>query len=419
MLKVVWLVHMAMRDVCEYYKIPKPTSGGWLETMKTELGEKQDVTLSIICISRSKHKNYRSFTLKNIEYHYIEVAEGNYYGKFSDYLLETLNGIVKKLTPDLIHIHGTEFALPLAIDSEIVKKTPICVSVQGLISIISDRYYFGGISKKQLKFCERLPLLFQHKNALKRGKYEMEIIKRYHTFLGRTDWDRAHIKAINPNSNYIVSAEKVRSEFDKCKPWDLKEITPHSVFCAGGARIPIKGFHSVLQAAKLLLQKYPDLVLYVTGNAPYDGGGIKSRLGYASYLKRLIEKLGMSDHVVFTGNLTAEEMANYFKKSNCYVMASAIENSPNTLLEAMYIGTPCVVSLVGGVSNFVEHQKNALVYRFEEYEMLAQYIEKIFDDNTYACQLSQNARNDIRKKIENIMGLSEVYDQVIAEYRGR
>ena len=77
------------------------------------------------------------------------------------------------------------------------------------------------------------------------------------------------------------------------------------------------------------------------------------------------------------------------------------------------VGVPCISSAVGGIPEYVEHGQNGYLYRFEEYAMAASYIEKIFQNDAIATNLSAKAR-------EGMLALHEsgnLYEKIIAIYR--
>ena len=80
------------------------------------------------------------------------------------------------------------------------------------------------------------------------------------------------------------------------------------------------------------------------------------------YIARLIERLGLGESVVFTGGLDAAGMKARYLASNVFVSASIIENSPNSVGEAMPIGCPAVSSCVGGVPDMLEHGQEGVLY---------------------------------------------------------
>ncbi len=132
----------------------------------------------------------------------------------------------------------------------------------------------------------------------------------------------------------------------------------------------------LFKALPLVLRHYPDTKVYVAGYDPTAAPWWRID-GYGKYLKKQIARLGISEHIEFTGTLNEEDMCNRYLKSNIFVCCSAIENSPNSLGEAQLLGMPYVASFVGGVPEITDMNSGAL-YRFEETEMLAKKICDIF-----------------------------------------
>lgn len=132
----------------------------------------------------------------------------------------------------------------------------------------------------------------------------------------------------------------------------------------------------LFEALPLILHHYPDTKVYVAG---YDSTVAPWwRIGsYGKYLKKMIARLGISEHIEFTGMLDEKAMCDRYLKSNLFVCCSAIENSPNSLGEAQLLGMPYVASFVGGVPEIAGMNADVL-YRFEETEMLAKKICDIF-----------------------------------------
>ena len=418
MCNVTWITHLAMMDVREHFRLPFMPSGGWLETYKEQLTGVPHISFSIICVEKAKKEAVLRFEKGGIKYYLINAKEESYYGKFSSCFVKNLNGVLAETKPDIIHLHGTEFAISLALQQEWYAKTPICISIQGLISVISSRYFWGGLDRRQMLFRESLPIAIQQCKAKQRGEKEKRILALNKYFIGRTAWDYAHLKAMNRQAVYYHLAEPIRREFIDGQQWSLDGALPHSIFCAGGCRIPIKGFHKILEALELIIDKYPDATLYVTGSSPMTENSLKTKIGYRHYIRRILEEKNLFSHVVFTGTLNASQMVEYFAKSRCYIMASCIENSPNTLLEAMYVGTPVICALAGGIQDFVSHNVNALIYRFEEVEMLATYISSLFDDDELCCSLSAQAKRAVAEKQKG-ESLDDIYQDIMKRFASK
>ena len=135
-------------------------------------------------------------------------------------------------------------------------------------------------------------------------------------------------------------------------------------------------------------------------------------------MKKLISDLGVRDYIEFTGPLKAPQVAERLSKVNAYVLSSTIENSPNTLGEAMMVGTPCVSAYVGGASDMAEDGKEALFYRNDDPKLLAWNIKRIFDNDELAVSLSEAAKKKARITHDaerNAQMLVDAYTDILKE----
>ena len=96
--------------------------------------------------------------------------------------------------------------------------------------------------------------------------------------------------------------------------------------------------------------------------------------------------------------------------SNLFIIPSAIENSPNSLGEAQIMGVPCLASYVGGIPDMMKGYEEYL-YRFEETEMLAYKICKIFSQKDQQADMSESActRHDPERNAKELL---ETYKQI-------
>ena len=126
----------------------------------------------------------------------------------------------------------------------------------------------------------------------------------------------------------------------------------------------------------------------------------------------------MSEYIEFLGYQDVDGMVREYLRANVFVLPSALENSPNSLAEALVVGVPTVVSDVGGVGSMVEHGKDAFLYQHNDPTMLAYYIAKLFKEEEGAQEMSVIARNNARKQYdakENVQELLKIYDAIIKD----
>ncbi len=368
--------------------------GGWVESMASRLCKFDNIELAIAC----KCDAGTDFceTVDDVKYYSLSYSSST----GLDDLSARCKEIISDFKPDLVQIEGTEFlhAKAMLFTSKEL-SVPCAVSMQGILNG-QYNYQCGQLQIDDMMISKSLTDIFAawilHLRKTKwykpRMKSEREIIENADCFLGRTTWDRAHTYAINPDAKYYSCNRVLRAPFYSYK-WDISKAERHSVYI-GNSYYALKGFHFVVKALPQLIKEYPDLKVYVAGYKPYEENDKRSfiKKGYAAYLKKLIYDLKVEKYIEFTGPLKAEQVAEKLSKVNAYVLCSAIENSPNTLGEAMTVGTPCVSAYVGGAPDMATHGKEALFYRNDDPSLLAWNIKQIFDNDEIALSLSENGR---------------------------
>ena len=417
-MRILWAVNLIPAELAEKLNIKSEVLGGWVESMTGQLRRYENVDLAIACKAGSEQ-------IFNEEVQGVRYFSMPYSSKTGlDELEAICSGIIDTYQPELIQIEGTEFLHAKAMLQAGKKRNiPVVVSMQGILNG-QYQYQCGQLPMDDMMFSASVTNLFaawilhlRKKLWYKpRMKPEREIIQQAEYILGRTTWDRAHTYAINPNAKYFSCNRVLREPFYNTK-WNIDKMERHSIY-VGNGYFALKGLHFVVMALPQLIREYPDVKLYVAGYKPYEAKDNRSfiKKGYAAYLKKLIKDLEVEDHIEFTGPLSAQQVADKLAHVNAYVLSSAVENSPNTLGEAMMIGTPCVASYVGGVADMAKDGREALHFRNDDPALLAWNVKRIFDNDQLAQQLSENGKkkasitHDAEKNAEQLIS---VYKEIL------
>ena len=319
--------------------------------------------------------------------------------------------------PDVVHIHGTEFSHGLAY-MKACGCNNVVISIQGLTSACFH-YYHYGITKKEiylnltLRDIVRGSILKDQKKFKQRAAYEIEMIKNAKHIIGRTSWDKSRIWAINPNAEYHFCNEILRLDFYDGSKWIYEKCDKHSIFISQ-AGYPKKGLHQVLKAMPFILRLFPDTQIRVAGEDITKSSNLSEKFrisGYGKLIKKMIEEKKLDGKVTFTGNLNGEQMKQEYLRANVFICPSTIENSPNSLCEAQILGTPCIASYVGGVMDMMKGNEDNL-YRFEEVEMLAKKVCRVFINERNQIDIRDIAvqRHD---PVKNSEQLYSIYKSII------
>lgn len=416
-MKLLWLCNMAP-SVVKSQLTGKSASGGlWIDSVLNGLLGNEDLTLHILCREKENASgrledtcSYTTFT-ENLPYPYLSRLEEQFYRE------------IIAFDPDVIHIWGTEYGHSLAMVNAAEKAKcldRIVISIQGLCSVIA-RHYAEGVSDHVQRsysirdFLRQDNILQQGKKFALRGELEVKALQKVRHIIGRTHWDEACTKQLQPEVAYHFCNETLRNTF-YTDNWQYESCTKYKIF-SSGASYPVKGFHYLLEAFAQVLKTYPDATLAVPGRNPI-ARTIKEKLrqsSYQKYLEKLIYKYGMESRIEFLGSLSAEKMKAAYLEANVFVLPSTIENSPNSLGEAMLLGVPCVAADVGGVTTMMTHKTEGFVYQSTAPYMLAHYIGQVFAMEDRAKAMGEAARGHAMATHDpqkNLADLLAIYQEV-------
>jgi glycosyltransferase involved in cell wall biosynthesis len=171
---------------------------------------------------------------------------------------------------------------------------------------------------------------------------------------------------------------------------------------------PPKGLTVLIDAMAHLHRKktsnIPLLKIAGTGHNP----------AHVKELKDQVTRLGLQEHVVFTGYLKAADVPFMLQGAMASVIPALwFENLPNTLIESLSCGTPVLASDIGSLTGAITHGIDGFLFRPGDACDLAEKIEHLVTDARLRSQLSENSRRTALKKYSahahtaKLMGLFE------------
>ena len=330
---------------------------------------------------------------------------------------------IRSFQPDVIHSWGIEYHHALAMVNAAAAEGMLdhtVASIQGLCRFLAE-HYTDGIPRKVQKsttfrdFLRKDNILQQQEKFALRGQLETQALQKLRHVIGRTDWDRNCVLSVNPGLQYHFCNETLREDFYEGR-WNYENCRKHRIF-ASSCAYPIKGFHYLLEAFGEVAAVYPDATLSVTGRS-FLPQGLKENLrmgSYEKYLASLVRKYRLEDKICFLGDLSAGQMRQAFLDANVFALTSTLENSPNSLGEAMLLGVPSVAADVGGVCNLLTHETEGFIYESGDTEALAEKIMSLFAMEGDAAVLGEAARSHAEKTHapdRNLRELINIYNAI-------
>lgn len=154
-----------------------------------------------------------------------------------------------------------------------------------------------------------------------------------------------------------------------------------------------KNYNLLLNSFSVISEKYTDITLHIFGQGPLE----KS-------LKAKVSDMYLSDKVFFEGYVS--NIGERIQKSMLYVLTSDYEGMPNSLIEAMALGLPCISTdcPVGGPRFLVDHGKNGLLVNCKDKTSLVKAMEFIIENPDFAGEIGRNA-----ERIQETLAPEKIY----------
>jgi glycosyltransferase involved in cell wall biosynthesis len=208
-------------------------------------------------------------------------------------------------------------------------------------------------------------------------------------------------RLINSCDKFVVTGQFIRNEWardidpGRCEviypPFNLekmqaalrapRKLAPNAAKNIGfvGRLSEEKAVHTLLAAFVQVRERVQNSILTIVGTGPLE-----------QELKACASRLGMAEHIHFTGYLPNSFEA--LKQFDLFVLPSRTEGCPIVILEAMAVGLPVVATRIGGNPELVSDGESGLLVPANDPAAMADAIVKILSEESLAKQMGEKAR---------------------------
>lgn len=303
--------------------------------------------------------------------------------KAPHYSLAEQTTFLKALNKENLDLmHFTHFNAPIRC------RKPFIVTIHDLTHTL-----FPG--RKMTSFPYRFAYKMVVKNAVRHARRIIAVSKN-------TKDDIVKILKIDP-SKIDVIYEGVNDEFRKFNPDELEDaqkmleekygISKPFLLYTGVHRYH-KNLPRLIEAFKILTEKYKDLSLVITGK--------KDPLYPEA--EKLTKDFGLEDKVIFTGLIPEEDIIALYNLASVYAFPSLYEGFGLPLLEAFACGAPVAASNVSSIPEVAGakpqnlHVQTSAALLFDPYspQDIAKKIEQILSDPALTKKLTANGLSRVK-----------------------
>ena len=175
-----------------------------------------------------------------------------------------------------------------------------------------------------------------------------------------------------------------------------------------GRLTPLKGYDVLIRATDLARRRLPQIKTVIVGGAE------AARAGHAQELRRLVDDLGLADHVLFAGS--QRKVAEIYTCGNVLVSGNKAkpEAFGRSMAEALSMGCPVIATRFGGALDIVREGFNGWLVEPDNAEQLADRLVQASSTSFAGLREDACARFSLDQMVTKTLA---VYEEVLGARR--
>ena len=262
--------------------------------------------------------------------------------------------IIKDFKPDVIHFFGIESQMAYYL---LDLKTPCIINILGILGPCYNAFFPINMNNYSVlihnhSFKELIlnnQIRFAYKTMGIRTIHEKKLLSHCKNLAGRTEWDRQIVNIFAPQAHYYVINEILRPIFYRSQKWKYQQRTQIEIVSTISENT-YKGLDLILKTASLMTQL----------NIPFHWRimGISPRNKFIHFFEKHYNITAQDNGIELFGKVKSKQLVQVLLDADLFVHPSYIDNSPNSVCEAQYLGIPVIACYVGGIPTLIEHGKS-------------------------------------------------------------
>ena len=373
--------------------------GGWQDALEQIVRSRNDVELGVAFENRNGSEedklvdNVHYFPL-NTRYGIIDRVRDLFSWDVNrEKLIPLALKVIEDFKPDVIHVFGSEWCFGLL--NEYI-SIPVVIHMQGSIPPYNNAFYPPGYNEfdeafynlTHFKFSKLVMLPFLRLKRKDRQKQEERILRGVRYFM---------INLFNPTAKYFYWSEALRQSFvGSGKEWHSFKNSKVKLTTTGCSSL-WKGIDTIVRTSRLLKNSGFDFEWRLVGNLNHQG------------LIEWKEKEKMESlNITLMGMVDSNQLIDILIDTDLYVHTAYIDNSPNSICEAQYLGVPIIATYVGGIPSLIENGRDGVLVPANSPFTLAKEIINLSKDNKRKLMYSDNSKLRARTRHDPSTILSDL-----------
>ena len=194
---------------------------------------------------------------------------------------------------------------------------------------------------------------------------------------------------INPNSVHVLSPGLDREKFNilsSSRKLDSEDSKRNKKILCVGNYVSRKGIIYLIEAFSQIERQ--DLTLHLVGNR-------KNNSSYYNQLNNAVEKLKLTECVIFHDGSDQENLKQLYASADIFVLPSLKETFGIVFLEAMHYGLPIITTNVSAMPELIEENQNGFLVPPGDSQALAKAISTLIENPDLIEKMGETGRKKV------------------------
>jgi glycosyltransferase involved in cell wall biosynthesis len=228
------------------------------------------------------------------------------------------------------------------------------------------------------------------------------------------DMVKIFIRKPNPKTTRVIHNAIIPGQWDPAKyssgklHQELNIPANSKIISYVGRIMPEKDILTMVKVARKIIIEYKIDVYFVLIGESKD-------IKYDTAIMQLVSKYNIQDRFLFIGKRF--ELQQYYRDLDLFLMTSVQEGFPNSLLEAMAMKVPSIVSSIDGIPEIIENNINGILCKPFDVDGFSFAIEKLLNDTAIYNTIASNARKLVENELSfesRLRKMENEYEQLIS-----
>jgi glycosyltransferase involved in cell wall biosynthesis len=310
--------------------------------------------------------------------------------------------LAKSFQPDIINLHNTHgayFATPLI--EKLSQIAPIAWTLHDMWSFTANASHtFNNMSWKYLKNDRELTKI-PPAIGINTGAYLLKQKKRI--------YQQSKLTIITP-SKWLKDLAEQSPVFEGTNIFHIYNGVDPQVFRPKDKQAAKQKLNVDQNKKTIMFSSH-----FLKKNNPWKGGNdlieilrkinasSDEKINFLVLGEGVIEELNSFSNfnIFYKGYLnTEDEVCDCLNAADLFIYPTRADNLPNTLVEAIACGTPCVTFDIGGNKEIIRHNYNGIIIEPFDLEAFAQNTLSLLKNNTKRSEFGNNCLLMVNEKFE-------------------